>query len=214
MVYWCTEVSLGYDQSNRWDIRDGGETDCSALVIHCLQEAGFTTGEASYTGNMRSALTANGWTVVANNGSPQTGDILLNDVNHVAVYIGNGKLAQASGDENGQISGGQAGDQTGRETNVSSYYNYPWDCYLRWSGGDDSGSSSNNQTNKGEIEMYLINTIDTKTWYVSNGVQCKWIKTERVLRNYQNEFGKLNLPVDKMYSTELYNEFAQDKILK
>ncbi|WP_190288269.1 hypothetical protein [Lactococcus protaetiae] len=62
--------------------------------------------------------------------------------------------------------------------------------------------------------MYLINTIDTKNWYVSNGVQCKWVKTERVLRNYQNEFGKLNLPVDKMYSTELYNEFAQDKILK
>lgn len=154
MIYWCTEVSLGYDQSNRWDIRDGGETDCSALVIHCLQEAGFATGAASYTGNMRSALIANGWAVVANNGSPQTGDILLNDVNHVAVYIGNGKLAQASGDENGQISGGQAGDQTGRETNINSYYNYPWDCYLRWQGENEP----NMEELKDMLKLFKINT--------------------------------------------------------
>lgn len=67
---------------------------------------------------------------------------------------------------------------------------------------------------KGEIEMYLIYAIDTKNWYVSNGVQCKWVKTERMLKNYQNEFGKLNLPVDKMYSSDLYAEFPKDKIIK
>ncbi|HAQ1358672.1 TPA: hypothetical protein IX176_000598 [Enterococcus faecium] len=38
MNYWCQTVSLGYDQSNRQDFRDGGETDCSALVIHALKE--------------------------------------------------------------------------------------------------------------------------------------------------------------------------------
>lgn len=132
MNYWCQTVSLGYDQSNRRDFRDGGETDCSALVIHALKEAGFDTGSATYTGNMRSNLTKRGWKVIANNGRPQAGDILLNDVNHVAVYIGGGKLAQASIDERGRITGGRGGDQTGWETNVRSYYNYPWNCYLRY----------------------------------------------------------------------------------
>lgn len=134
MIYWCRDVSLGYDQSNRLDFRDGGETDCSALVIHALQEAGFDTGAASYTGNMRTNLVSKGWKVVTNNGNPQAGDILLNDVHHVAVYIGNGQLAQASIDERGKATGGQGGDQTGHETNIRNYYNYPWSCYLRWTG--------------------------------------------------------------------------------
>ena len=47
MIYWCQTVSLGYDQSNRLDFRDGGETDCSALVLHALREAGFDTGSAT-----------------------------------------------------------------------------------------------------------------------------------------------------------------------
>lgn len=140
MKYWCSSVSLGYDQSNRQDFRDGGETDCSALVIHALKEAGFSTGSASYTGNMRSNLTDRGWEVVSVNGNPQAGDILLNDVHHVAVYIGGGKLAQASIDENGRVTGGKGGDQSGRETNISPYYNYPWNCYLRWGGSTGTGA--------------------------------------------------------------------------
>ncbi|WP_232252367.1 CHAP domain-containing protein [Lactococcus garvieae] len=75
-------------------------------------------------------------------------------------------------------------------------------------------SSTKPTPNKGEIEMYLIMTIDTKNWYVSNGVQCKWIRSQRFLKNYQNDFCKFNLPVDQMYSTELYAEFPQDKIIK
>ena len=153
MNYWCVTVSLGYDQSNRLDFRDGGETDCSALVLHALREAGFDTGSATYTGNMRSNLSARGWLVLSNNGSPQPGDILLNDINHVAVYIGNGKLAQASIDENGRITGGRGGDQTGRETNISNYYNYPWTCYLRWGGSSDAGSKP---STGGKIKMKTL----------------------------------------------------------
>ena len=65
---------------------------------------------------------------------------------------------------------------------------------------------------KEEINMYLINTIDTNNWYVSDGVTCRWVRTERFLKNYKNEFGKLNLPVDKLYSSELYKEFSKDSI--
>lgn len=61
MRFWRAEGDLGYDQGDRWDIREGGECDCSSLVIFALQEAGFDTGSASYTGNMSGNLTARGW---------------------------------------------------------------------------------------------------------------------------------------------------------
>ena len=134
MRYWCQDANMGYSQYDRWNFNpNGGNCDCSSLVIHCLQEAGFDTGDATYTGNLSANLCARGWTRVANDGNPQAGDILLNDADHVAVYLGGGMLAQASISENNSIAG-NAGDQTGWETNVSAYYNYPWDAYLRYAG--------------------------------------------------------------------------------
>ena len=134
MRYWCETASMGYSQYDRWNFNAAaGNCDCSSLVIHCLQEAGFDTGDATYTGNLSANLTARGWTRVANDGQPQAGDILLNDADHVAVYLGGGMLAQASISENNTIAG-NAGDQTGWETNVSRYYDYPWNCYLRYTG--------------------------------------------------------------------------------
>ena len=51
----------------------------------------------------------------------------------MAVLLGSARI-----DENGRAHGGKAGDQgapTGRgETNTRGYYDYPWDCYLRWTG--------------------------------------------------------------------------------
>lgn len=149
MTYWCDEGNLGYDQSNRWDIRIGGETDCSALVIHCLREAGFDTGNATYTGNLSAALTARGWRRLAPTiATCQPGDILLNDANHVCAvvkgYGWNATIAQASIDEHGRATGGQAGDQTGRETLTRPVYTYSrgWDCILRWTGASSSTPSS------------------------------------------------------------------------
>ena len=135
MRYWCDEGDLGYDQSNRYDIRYGGEGDCSSLVIHALQEAGFDTGNAITTRNLSDELCSRGWIRVPVDGMPLPGDILLNDKNHVAAWLGD-CLAQASIDENGNIAGGQSGDQ-GNETNTGPYYNYPWDCYLRYVGKDE-----------------------------------------------------------------------------
>lgn len=110
--------------------------------IHCLKEAGFDTGSATYTGNLSDNLTRRGWTRLPANGNPQPGDILLNDVHHVAVYLGGGKLAQASISERGTAYG-KAGDQTGRETNIRNYYNYPWNCYLRYQGAQSSAPAVN-----------------------------------------------------------------------
>lgn len=141
MDYACSHISVGYDQSNRWDIRNGGETDCSALVIWALRQGGFDTGGATYTGNLSYNLTRRGWLrLPANLGILQPGDILLNDTHHVCMVIsGHGHsaiIAQASIDERGRASGGRAGDQTGYETNERRVYSYRhgWDCILRYAG--------------------------------------------------------------------------------
>lgn len=135
-IYWVRDANMGYSQADRWNFNpNAGNCDCSSLVIYCLREAGFDTGSASYTGNLSANLTVRGWQRVPNNGSPQRGDILLNDADHVAVYIGGRLLAQASQSEH-NTAYGQPGDQTGYETNIATYYNYPWNCYLRYTGDD------------------------------------------------------------------------------
>lgn len=109
MRYWCAVANMGYSQSDRWNFNpSGGNCDCSSLVIHCLKEAGFDTGTATYTGNLSDNLTRHGWTRLPANGNPQPGDILLNDVHHVALYLGGGKLAQASISERGTAYGAAA----------------------------------------------------------------------------------------------------------
>ena len=146
----CAEWSVGYDQYQRQNIYDGGECDCSSLVIWALQKAGFDTGSASYTGNMSSNLTARGWKrIKADLSQAKPGDILLNDNYHTAAVISgygwDAKIAQASIDERGKITGGAAGDQTGNETNVRNIYTYShgWDCILRYTGETTSGTAIN-----------------------------------------------------------------------
>jgi hypothetical protein len=136
MRYWANleNPGVGYDQNIRWNLKNGGSVDCSSFVISCLKIAGFNTGKASFTGNMRAELTKHGWKVKANDGKPEPGDILLNDADHTAVFLGRGLLAQASINEHGGTTGGTPGNQTGRETYVRNYYDFPWNCYLRFGG--------------------------------------------------------------------------------
>lgn len=139
----CDEWSLGYDQYQRWNVWNGGECDCSSLVITALRKAGFDTGSASYTGDMSSNLTRRGWKRMAFRlADVRPGDILLNDTHHVCMVIsGNGseaRIAQASIDERGRATGGATGDQTGHETNTRGIYiyRYGWNCILRYTKED------------------------------------------------------------------------------
>lgn len=43
-----------------------------------------------------------------------------------------GKVSNSGSDERGAYHGGQAGDQTGNEWNIRSWYNRPWSCVLRY----------------------------------------------------------------------------------
>lgn len=131
----------GYSQLNRWGSPDTwSDYDCSSLVISAYEAAGIKvkTAGATYTGNMYNAFIKCGFKDVTNQVTLSTGkgliagDVLLNHVNHTAMMISGTQLAQASIDENGNIMGGKVGDQTGQEIHIRSYYNYPWDCVLRY----------------------------------------------------------------------------------
>ncbi len=142
MESWARDDSHGYDQGQRWGER--GDYDCSAAVISAWQAAGVPVKErgASYTGNMRGVFLRCGFRDVtrevslAAGAGLRRGDVLLNARHHTAIYCGGGMEVEASINENGGVTGGQPGDQTGREFWIRPYRNYPWDCILRYVGGE------------------------------------------------------------------------------
>lgn len=135
----AADNSHGYDQANRW----GPDYDCSSAVISAWQNAGVPVRSygASYTGNMYPVFKQCGFTDVtptvnlATGAGLQRGDVLLNHTSHTAMFVGNGTIAHASINEHGGTTGGQSGDQTGREICLRSYYNYPWNVVLRYTKG-------------------------------------------------------------------------------
>lgn len=132
----------GYDQQHRW----GPDYDCSSLVITAYRLAGAAL-TCTYTGNMRPDMLSRGFRDVtgavdlATGAGLEPGDVLLNEKSHTAIYIGNGMLVQASGNERGGVTGGRTGDQTGTEIARGRYYNFPWDCVLRY--GEDAPAAKN-----------------------------------------------------------------------
>ena len=162
MEHMCTHDGgggHGYTQDARWGdgateeitLSDGtkvtianGDRDCSSGIISALQAVGIDTHGASYTGNMRQCLLASGWFEwypMSSNHYAKRGDIYLNETHHTAMCTSDSPdmLAQFSINENGRAHGGRQGDQTGRESNIRSYYNYPWDGRLCWKqDGDES----------------------------------------------------------------------------
>ena len=137
-VEWAINIanddSHGYDQIGRW----GPDFDCSSLVISAFEEAGVKVKEAgaTYTGNMLSAFKRCGFEAIPyeKGMALKKGDVLLNKKHHTVLYIGDGKIVQASINEKGKATGGQTGDQTGGEIAVRSFYEYKygWDYILRF----------------------------------------------------------------------------------
>lgn len=175
MEHLCSDPSHGYSQYNRGGIGTGGDVaetitlsdgtrvgisygdrDCSSAAIECYAALGVDCGGASYTGNMRGCMTKTGnFTWVTDLSQRQRGDILLNEAHHTAVYLGDGKLGQFSISENGTIHG-QRGDQTGYESNVKAYYDYPWDGIIRYVGPDSDSHDVIQppfQATSGQIEV-------------------------------------------------------------
>lgn len=163
-VSWARQIAAdprhGYDQTNR----QGPDYDCSSFVIAAYKQAGVPL-KATYTGNMRSDMLRNGFVVairvnLATGAGLEVGDVLLNERNHTALYIGNGRVVQASINELGNTTGGKTGDQTGREIYERGYYNYPWDCVLRYVGASGSAPTTEDKPAQGNVS-----SPDTTVWY-------------------------------------------------
>ncbi len=157
MEHLCSHSAHGYSQPNRAGVGTGGsvseritltdgtvvgiafgDRDCSSAAIECYAALGVDCGGATYTGNMRRFMTGTGkFSWITDLSQRQRGDILLNESHHAAVYLGGGKLGQFSISETGGVSGAR-GDQTGYESNIKSFYDYPWDGILRYIGPDST----------------------------------------------------------------------------
>ena len=137
-VAWAIDIandqSHGYSQADRW----GPDYDCSSFVISAFEQAGVSLREAGarYTGNMRGPMIACGFVDVTysiglvSGYGLQPGDVLLNYSAHTCIAIGGGKVANCRTDEGHP----QSGDQSGNEIRIQSYWNFPWDCVLRYKG--------------------------------------------------------------------------------
>ena len=159
MEQWANDPAHGYDQEYRWGER--GDYDCSSAVISAWKAAGIDL-HCTYTGNMKDDFIKHGFEVVTHEVNLTTGngllrgDVLLNEVHHTAMYIGEGMEVEASINEKGGATGGQPGDQTGREILIRAYRNYPWDCVLRYRG---TGKEVVEPTPKEKVKSVKANKI-------------------------------------------------------
>ena len=173
MEAWANDESHGYDQIYRWG--EKGDYDCSSATIQACENAGIPLKSygATYTGDMKPVALACGFKDVTGSVNLSTGsglkrgDILLNEDHHVAMYCGNGKEVEASINEKGTATGGQPGDQTGKEFLIRSYRNYPWDCVLRYQEENTSSNSTGttSTTTPSETVAYVARmSKDTQTY--------------------------------------------------
>ncbi len=147
-VQMANDPKYGYDQAKRW----GPDYDCSSFITDVWERVGvkLKSAGASYTGNFRGVAQGLGFrdvtkqVDVSSGAGLQLGDVLLNERAHMAMFIGNGQLVHASINEKGTVTGGQTGDQTGREICTRGYYNFPWDCVLRY--GAEAEKSEESKT--------------------------------------------------------------------
>lgn len=126
--------NVGYDQDQRWTFLDKAngkiiankECDCSSSCGGIAWLAGFPVDISGtfYTGNFATKMAAAGFKKIAFTSLSQvgTGDFLVGP-GHVIFCIAAGtKWWSAEADENGNASGGKAGDQTGKECYIRKPY--------------------------------------------------------------------------------------------
>ena len=88
-------------------------------------------------------------------------------------------------------------------------------------GSSSSSSDANNGNsgnNKGDEEEMIVDTTGAHKgkWFISNGTHLRYIRTPRMLASYQNQYAKMNLKTDSIYSSELFGkkgEFDEKNVI-
>lgn len=184
----ANDDSHGYDQIHRWL----PDVDCSSLVCLCYENAGIpvkTKGGATYTGNLKAGFTKCGFMAIPFNQSVtglKRGDVLFYHYvkdgkthGHAILYLGNGKIVQASINEKGTATGGKTGDQTKREVSVGNFYipAYGWDYVLRYPENEEE------------------ETVDVNMPVLRKGSRCAEVGTVQTLFNALGYTGKNGRPL-------------------
>ncbi|MBR5299829.1 MAG: C40 family peptidase [Bacteroidales bacterium] len=195
---WAVSVandnSHGYSQIDRW----GPDYDCSSLVISAYEQAGIKVKEAgaTFTGNMRQVFKKCGFQDIkySKNMALKRGDILLNEIHHTCLYLGENKIVQASCSETGGTTG-KPGDQTGREIATGKFYEYSkgWDYVLRYDEDDQE-----------------VQTVEITMTVLNPGAQGSEVTLLQVLLNelgFKGSNGKA-LSVDGWYKPGGNTEYA------
>lgn len=85
---------------------------------------------------MKQDFLAHGFKALSPTGSSyytlKRGDVLLNEANHTALYIGSGQIVHARSSEGTA----DTRDNSGNEIRIQSYYDGSWDVVLRYAGSD------------------------------------------------------------------------------
>lgn len=115
----------------------GGDYDCSSMVTQILVALGILkSGTHMWTGNENDILINAGFRRMGYSASSvKRGDILW-VTGHTGIALGNGKQADAHGDEVGGLTGPRKGDQTSREIEIRSLRS--WTYIYRWDGAGSS----------------------------------------------------------------------------
>ncbi|MEE3404912.1 MAG: peptidoglycan amidohydrolase family protein [Acutalibacteraceae bacterium] len=129
----ANDNSHGYNSN--WNQRLGPDYDCSSLVAYGLIQAGFNVPNNMSTSTMRANVLKNSgwkwipWSQIGGTANLKRGDILLNEVMHTEIYLGNNQNVGAHQDLDGRT-----GDSSGKEINVAPYWYDYWDGVLRYTG--------------------------------------------------------------------------------
>jgi len=136
-------LNIGYSQPRRWNIWQGGTTDCSASTARAYNMTGliapFPEDLRTWTGTWRALAADRGFTVTAWDGDTadlREGDLLLSEeasggTGHIAMVTYPGVVSEWWGSETGDTDGAD-GDQTGQEGREKEIDIHPFTLSGNW----------------------------------------------------------------------------------
>lgn len=180
MEHLCNHDWHGYSQVSRWGDGEGtcpveiggktyyleqGDRDCSSAIISAFEAAGISCGGATYTGNMRSCMVGTGnfrWHPMSEGYIAKRGDVYLNEMSHTAMCTSAvpDMLAEFSISETGGTDGAE-GDQTGSESSIHNYYNFPWDGMLECICAATDGNAGKKSAS---VQLWTPNNTFAQRW--------------------------------------------------